>query len=167
MSKLIYLFLIVLSLRGVVHAAPFTRFITSVNNQGVSKEDYEEKLIKDVNDALNAIHLQSPTVHQDAIRIWSHFKKGRQPHYTYRAWARNIVEWLQENRQRVFNSQIKVAEVMSILKKRSFISEDAMVLLVVDVWGYLVHKEGIPDWNNVDPNEEVHKNPKKANESQI
>lgn len=96
---------------------------------------------------------KSPTVHEDALRVWKNFnEKSPEPNYVYRFWARDIIESLKREHV-VFDDEAKVALVFKTLFDLGLISEHAVVTLTRDCWGYLVHREGIPGWEHKMPKE--------------
>ena len=123
------------------------------NSQAVPFEKVEltDKILDDV---LADSKKKSPSVHEDALRVWKNFnEKSGEPNYVYRFWARDIIETL-KHKNVVFNSEAKVAEVFKKLFDRQIISGHAVVTLTRDCWGYLVHREGIPGWEHKLPQEE-------------
>lgn len=85
-------------------------------------------------------------IHNDSLRVWKNYNHGTTPHYSYRSWARNLILWLKREQKSIFDSEKKVAQVFKILLNQGKISADAAVTLTMDCWGYLVHLEGVPDW---------------------
>jgi hypothetical protein len=116
--------------------------------QSTPNKDYDDpKLVKAVEEALEAIRKDAPQVHQDALRVWKNFKrKSCPPNYTYRFWGAKIILWLQDNREMAFPSEKKVFEVFQILYHKGLISEHAVLLLTTAAWNNLVYREGVPDW---------------------
>lgn len=105
------------------------------------------KLAENVREALNAIKRESPQVNEDSLRVWKNFKSSSKPvHYTYRFWGRRIILWLKEEKKMTFQSKKEVGEVFKILWREGFISSNAVVVLMVDTWSYLVYLEGSPSW---------------------
>lgn len=104
---------------------------------------------KDLDDALTYLKKTSPDVHQKALDVWGKFgENSPNPHYTYLFWARSLVLWLKTNRKISFDSESMVGQVFKKLYDRKLISEHAAVRLTRDCWGYFVHLEGIPGWEN-------------------
>lgn len=100
----------------------------------------------DIDAALVAQEKKCPQVHQDAMRVWKKFKSGTtDPNYTYRFWARDIVLWLRKNRGASFEREEKVGEVFKILYDKRVISKDAEHVLTLDVWSFLINREGMPE----------------------
>lgn len=111
---------------------------------------------QDLDDALAYLQKTSPDVHKKALDVWGKFgENSPNPHYTYLFWARSLVLWLKTERKIIFDSEGMVGQVFKKLYDRKLISEHAAVRLTRDCWGYLVHLEGIPGWENkvlpVDP----------------
>ena len=110
-------------------------------------ESQSKELSKlDLEIVLAYLRKNSPQVHEDALRVWKHFKSGMsEPHLTYRFWARDMILWLRKNRRLSFETQEKVGEVFRLLHNLGTISKDAAILLTTDVWSFLVYREGVPD----------------------
>ena len=130
----------------IVSAAFFTNAVATVKDVPGHKKSQDYASEADVIAALDYSKKKSPQLHEDALRVWKNFKSGKsEPHYSYRFWARNLVLWLRENRQLGFNDQGKVGRIFDILRQKKLISDDAAVILTVDAWGFLIHREGIPE----------------------
>lgn len=104
---------------------------------------------KDVDAVIKHFKEKVPTVTQDSLRVWKNFKAGKSdPNYLYKYWARDVILWLRETRELVFDSHAKVMEVFRIMNEKDLISNDAVVLLSSSVWSLLVYREGVPDLKN-------------------
>lgn len=128
-------------------------------NQETNQADKEEQtnqaeksnpdLVKAVKEALSAVKKRSPQVHEDSLRVWKNFKPSSKPvHYTYRVWGRWIILWLKDEKKMAFQSEQEVGEVFKVLWREGLISQNAVVVLMVDAWSYLVYLEGSPAWEN-------------------
>ena len=100
----------------------------------------------DVAAAMKHSESSAHDIHNDSLRVWKNYNHGTTPHYSYRSWARNLILWLKREQKSIFDSEKKVAQVFKILLNQGKISADAAVTLTMDCWGYLVHLEGVPDW---------------------
>lgn len=104
-------------------------------------------LVKAIEEALVSIKKESPTVHEDALRVWKNYKENSKPaNYTYRFWARSLIVWLKDNKKIVFDSEKKVGAVFTILWHKKLISPHAVLVLTVDCWAHLRYLEGSPGW---------------------
>ncbi|MBI1954324.1 MAG: hypothetical protein HYS39_01810 [Proteobacteria bacterium] len=149
MRNKIYFFALTIILGSFVYGEPSLK---TLETPEASTQAKHNQLKKDIEKALQNSKKKSPQVYEDALRVWKNFKTGQsEPHYTYRYWARNLVLWLKDQKKIVFNDQKKVAHVFDILLEKKLISHDAAILLTVDVWGYLVHLQGIPQWDEKKP----------------
>jgi hypothetical protein len=167
LNKTIIIFLAVLLGVAIVNGAPLSQDnsqdkadLNDKNNQDVpssnaspesNKPDLtsqdDPKLVKAVEEALDAIKKESPIVQEDSLRVWKNFKKSSKPvNYAYRFWGRQLILWLKENKNITFHSQRDVGDVFKVLYHKNLISAHAVVVLMVDVWGHLVYLEGSPDW---------------------
>jgi hypothetical protein len=99
----------------------------------------------DVQAALDHFAKTAPDFHKDCLRVWKNFKKGINPHYSYRSWGSNFILWLRNERNLTFASQAQVGDVFAILHRKGLISKHAVLVLTANVWSYLVYREGIPD----------------------
>jgi hypothetical protein len=100
-----------------------------------------------VDEALKAMKKNSPQVHEDSLRVWKNFSsKSRPVNYTYRFWGRSIILWLQDEKKMAFQSEEQVGEVFKVLWRKGLISQNAVVVLMVDAWSHLVYLEGAPSW---------------------
>lgn len=116
------------------------------NKPDLTSQD-DPKLVKAVEEALEAFKKNSPIVHEDSLRVWKNFKSSSKPvNYTYRFWGRQLILWLKENKNMVFHSQTDVGNVFKVLYHKNLISANAVIVLMVDAWGHLVYLEGSPDW---------------------
>lgn len=125
--------------------------------QASSEGEASKKSIEFSEDVLGTVlgesKKKSPTVHEDALRVWKNFnEKSGEPNYVYRFWARDLIESL-KRKHVVFDDEAKVATVFKKLFDQGLISEHAVVTLTRDCWGYLVHREGIPGWEHKMPKE--------------
>lgn len=118
--------------------------------QDCQENESSSNLKKSVEEALESIKKESPQVHEDALRIWKNFKPTSKHHinYTYRSWGRRLILWLKDEKKMAFQTEQDVGEVFKILWRKGLISQDAVVLLMVDAWNYLVYLEGSPSWEN-------------------
>lgn len=104
-------------------------------------------LEKAVDEALKAIKKNSPQVHEDSLRVWKNFSSKSKPvNYTYRFWGRSLILWLKDEKKMTFQSEEQVGEVFKILWRKGLISQNAVVVLMVDAWSHLVYLEGSPSW---------------------
>lgn len=118
----------------------------STSLQDSSNQD-DPKLTKAVKEALEALKNKSPQVHEDSLRVWKNFKsKSKPPNYTYRSWGRQLILWLKDEKDIIFQTEQDVKAVFMVLYHMNMISEHAVVVLTVDTWGHLVYLEGMPDW---------------------
>lgn len=116
-------------------------------NQADKAEDSEPDFTAAVEEALNVIKRGSPQVHEDSLRVWKNFSSSSKPvNYTYRFWGRQIVLWLKEEKKMAFQTKEEVGEVFKVLWRKGLISKNAVVVLMADVWSYLVYLEGTPSW---------------------
>jgi len=120
-----------------------TQEATAKNSESNIKGDPE--FIKAVEKALKTVEKQSPQVHQDSLRIWKNFKQAKHVHFTYRFWGRRIIECLKDEGM-AFRTESEVGEVFKVLWRKGLISENAVVVLMVDAWSHLVYLEGSPSW---------------------
>lgn len=112
-----------------------------------SKKPLKSALEKAVKKALDQSQKKAPSIHEDALRVWKHFKQhSPQPHWSYRSWGHNLVE-LVRKQDIVLDTQASVADVFGILYEMKLISKHAVFVLAVETWSYLVHRYGIPDWD--------------------
>jgi hypothetical protein len=128
--------------------------LSAANSDAADKTDQDDpKLVKAVEDALSAVKKNAPSVNEDALRVWKNFKGTSKPvNYTYRSWGRQIIMWLKEEKKMVFHNVKQVGNVFTVIYNKGLISQNAVMTLSVDVWGYLVHLEGSPDWEKRNEN---------------
>lgn len=111
------------------------------------QKNSDPDLVKAVEEALKVIAKGSPQISEDSLRVWKNFKATSKPvHYTYRSWGRQIIMWLKSEKKMAFYSEAQVGEVFKILWRKGLISRNAVVVLMADVWSYLVYLEGSPSW---------------------
>jgi hypothetical protein len=130
---------------------------TQANNGSTDQNDLtaqdDPKLVQVVKEALDDLQKKSPTVQEDSLRVWKNFKGSSKPvNYAYRFWGRQLILSLKDEKNVVFSSKEKVRDVFKILYHMDKISAKAVVVLTIDVWSYLVHLEGMPDWEKRDEN---------------
>jgi hypothetical protein len=102
---------------------------------------------KAVDEALQAIKKNSPQVHEDSLRVWKNFSSKSKPvNYTYRFWGRSLILWLKDQKKMTFQSEEQVGEVFKVLWRKGLISQNAVVVLMVDAWSHLIYLEGAPSW---------------------
>jgi hypothetical protein len=120
--------------------------VDSTDQPDQAKES-DPDLVKSVEEALKAIAKGSPQINEDSLRVWKNFTPSSKPvHYTYRFWGRQIVMWLKNEKKMAFQSKEQLGEVFKILWRKGLISKNAVVVLMVDAWSYLVYLEGSPSW---------------------
>jgi mevalonate kinase len=107
----------------------------------------DPKLAEAVREALKAVKKESPQVNEDSLRVWKNFKSSSKPvNYTYRFWGRRLILWLKDEKKMTFQSEKEVGEVFKVLWRDGLISSNAVVVLMVDTWSYLIYLEGSPSW---------------------
>lgn len=129
--------------RGRAELAPDADKLEEVDKPGQA----DPELVKAVDEALKAVQRESPQVHEDALRVWKNFNKTSKPvNFTYRFWGRRIIAWLKEEKKMDFHSEEQVGDVFKVLWRKGLISQNAVVVLMVDAWSHLVYLEGSPSW---------------------
>lgn len=145
MTKTLILFGILVALMNDTYAE------TSMSGQCTPDKAIEQEassinsdfdLPQDVDDALNALQAEAPDVHRDSLRVWKNYKTGAKTNFAYRSWGRRLIEWIQTNKKRVFNSQEEFEKVFLILWHKKLISKDAVSVLTTDTWGHKLYEEG-------------------------
>jgi len=117
--------------------------------QGPSQAATDKEFENAVDAAMAHSHKGAPDIHKRALHAWKNFTQDSpQPHYSYRYWARHLVLWMKRHRKIVFDSESTVAHVFKYLYDNDKISEDAVFVLTKDVWHYLIHLEGVPDYKD-------------------
>jgi len=116
-----------------------------INKEGEENQDPE--LVKAVEEALKAMKMESPLVHEDSLRVWKNFSSTSKPvNYTYRFWGRRLILWLKDEKKIAFQTEEQVGDVFKVLWRKGLISQNAVVVLMVDAWSHLVYLEGSPSW---------------------
>ena len=116
-------------------------------HDGQKAGQIDPDLEKAVNEALKAIQKESPLIHEDSLRVWKNFSATSKPvNFTYRFWGRRLILWLKEEKKMAFHSEEQIGEVFKILWRKGLISQNAVVVLMVDAWSHLVYLEGSPSW---------------------
>ena len=111
-----------------------------------SQENQDPELVKAVEEALEALKMESPLVHEDSLRVWKNFSSTSEPNYTYRFWGRRLILWLKDKKKIAFQTEEQVGNVFKVLWHKGLISEHAVIVLMVDAWSHLVYLEGSPSW---------------------
>ena len=120
---------------------------TDQPDQTDQAKETDPDLVKAVEEALKVIAKGSPQINEDSLRVWKNFTATSKPvHYTYRFWGRQIILWLKDEKKMTFQSEKQVGEIFKILWRKGLISKNAVVVLMVDVWSYLIYLEGSPSW---------------------
>ena len=130
------------------YAQSYSELMNEAEREKTARADIS--LEDHVQAALDHFAKTAPKFHSDCLRVWKNFKKGIDPHYSYRSWGIRFIMWLKQERNVTFASQSQVGDVFAILYKKGLISKHAVLVLTANVWSYLVYREGIPDIDKQD-----------------
>lgn len=123
------------------------------NPAGQEEIQADPELVKAVDAALAGVKAESPSVHEDALRVWKHYKpKAKPPNVTYQYWGIRLILWLKDEKKMDFEgekSDKKVREVFTVLWQQKLISKEAVDVLTFYSWAHLLSLHGLPQQTRV------------------